>query len=287
MWQLSRKNIAAHYDLSNEFFSLFLDPSLMYSSAIFNKNATTLDEASFFKLDHICKSLALNESDHLLEIGTGWGGMAIHAAKYYGCHVTTTTISQEQYNLAKERIEREGLSDKITLLMDDYRDLEGQFDKLVSIEMIEAVGYKFFDTFFQKCSSLLKDTGVMLIQAITTPDQRYDAQKDQTDFIKKYIFPGGCLPSNLYMHQSVARVTDLQNIGLDDITLSYAKTLAEWRTRFWRNIDEVRSMGFDDVFIRMWDFYLCFCQGGFQERVINTAQYLFAKPMYRSLPEIR
>lgn len=283
----SRKNISAHYDLSNDFFKLFLDENMMYSSAIYNESTKNLEQASFHKLDHICRSLSLNEDDHLLEIGTGWGGMAIHAAKYYGCKVTTTTISKEQYTLAKERVRKEGLDDKITLLMDDYRDLEGQYDKLVSVEMIEAVGYAFFDTFFKKCSSLLKDTGVMLIQAITTPDQRYEAQKDETDFIKKYIFPGGCLASNLYMHQSVERVTDMQNIALYDITLSYAKTLGEWRQRFWHQIDDVKSMGFDDVFIRMWDFYLCFCEGGFQERVINTAQYVFAKPMYRDLPEIK
>ena len=282
----SKKNIAAHYDLSNEFFSLFLDESMMYSSAIYTENTKSLEEASFHKLDHICRSLALKPSDHLLEIGTGWGGMAIHAAKHYGCKVTTTTISQEQYALAKEKVEALGLSDQITLLKEDYRDLTGTYDKLVSIEMIEAVGYRFFDTFFKKCSSLLKDTGVMLIQAITTPDQRYEAEKDETDFIKKYIFPGGCLPSNLYIHQSVARVTDMQNIALYDITLSYAKTLAEWRERFWHNVNDVKDMGFDDIFIRMWDFYLCFCQGGFQERVINTSQYVFAKPMCRDLPVI-
>lgn len=285
--QGSRRNISAHYDLNNDFFSLFLDSSMMYSSAIYNQDTKTLEDASWLKLDHICKSLGLKECDHLLEIGTGWGGMAIHAAKYYGCKVTTTTISKEQFTLAKERVEAEGLSDRVTLLLDDYRDLEGKYDKLVSVEMIEAVGHRFFDTFFEKCSSLLKETGVMLIQAITTPDQRYEAEKDQTDFIKKYIFPGGCLPSNLYMHQSVAKMTDLQNIALYDITLSYAKTLGEWRERFWHNIDDVKAMGFDDVFIRMWDFYLCFCKGGFQERVINTAQYVFAKPMYRDLPIIK
>lgn len=285
--QGSKKNIAAHYDLSNDFFSLFLDDSMMYSSAIYTDKTRSLEDASFYKLDHICRAIDLKPTDHLLEIGTGWGGMAIHAAKYYGCKVTTTTISHEQYSLAKEKVESMGLSDRVTLLKQDYRDLEGTYDKLVSIEMIEAVGYQFFDTFFKKCSSLLSEAGVMLIQAITTPDQRYEAEKDKTDFIKKYIFPGGCLASNLYIHQSVARVTDMQNIALYDITLSYAKTLEEWRERFWHNIDNVKSMGFDDVFIRMWDFYLCFCQGGFQERVINTAQYVFAKPMCRELPVVK
>ena len=280
----SKKNIAAHYDLSNDFFSLFFDESMMYSSAIYTDKITTLAEASTHKLEHICRRLDLKPSDHLVEIGSGWGGMAIHAAKNFGCKVTTTTISSEQYEFAKERIERLGLSDRITLLKEDYRDLTGKYDKLVSIEMIEAVGHKFFDTFFAKCSSLLKDDGKMLIQAIMTPDQRYEREKNETDFIRTYIFPGGCLPSNMAIHDSVARVTDLQNIGLEDMTLSYAKTLHHWRKNFWDNIDRVKKLGFDEAFIHMWDFYLCFCEGGFQERVINTGQYLFAKPKCRSLP---
>jgi len=283
----SKKHIAAHYDLSNDFFSLFLDESMMYSSAIYTDKVTTLAEASTHKLEHICRRLDLKPTDHLVEIGSGWGGMAIHAAQHFGCKVTTTTISTEQYEFAKEKIERLGLSDQITLLKEDYRDLTGTFDKLVSIEMIEAVGHKYFDTFFAKCSSLLKSNGKMLVQAIMKPDQRYEREKNDTDFIRTYIFPGGCLPSNMAIHESVSRVTDLHSIGLEDITLSYAKTLHHWREYFWNNIEKVKALGFDDRFIHMWDFYLCFCEGGFQERVIHTSQYLFAKPDCRSLPVIQ
>jgi cyclopropane-fatty-acyl-phospholipid synthase len=223
----------------------------------------------------------LKSSDHLLEIGTGWGGMAIHAARRHGCKVTTTTISQEQYEYTQERVKQAGLEQQITVLCDDYRDLEGQYDKLVSIEMIEAVGHKFYQNYFQKCSSLLKPEGLMVIQSITMADQRYQQAKNSVDFIQKYIFPGGCLPSVEIIGQHVAQDTDMQIVHMRDITEDYANTLAQWRQRFFLQLDAVREQGFDDQFIRMWDFYLCYCEGGFRERVISTVQLSFAKPGYR------
>lgn len=280
----SRKNIAAHYDLSNEFFASFLDPSMMYSAAIFHDASQSLHEASLNKLTHICERLQLQPQDHLLEIGTGWGAMAIHAAKYYGCKVTTTTLSQEQYDFACERVKAEGLQDRITLLLSDYRDLQGQYDKLVSIEMIEAVGHEYYSSYFSKCSSLLKPQGLMLIQAITISDQRYESAKRSVDFIQRYIFPGGCLPSNEVIARHVRKDTDMQIVGLEDITFDYALTLAHWRAGFLEKADQIESMGFSRSFIRMWDFYLAYCQGGFMERVIHTAQILMAKPDARLQP---
>ncbi len=283
----SKKNIAAHYDLSNAFFSLFLDKSMMYSAAIFPSSDASLESAALIKLDHICKRLNLNESDHLLEIGSGWGGMAVYAAKHYGCRVTTTTISRRQYELVLERVEREGLSDRIEVLFKDYRELSGTYDKLVSIEMVEAVGHQYHREFFSGCARLLKPNGLMLMQAITTQDQRFEREKNKMDFIQKYIFPGGCLPSNEAVIKNVSKHTDMHLVGLDDITLDYALTLGSWRKRFFDKIDTVKSLGFDDTFVRMWDFYLCYCEGGFRERVINTSQFLLAKPMCRDLPVIR
>ncbi|MEO9653598.1 class I SAM-dependent methyltransferase [Marinomonas sp.] len=279
--QGSKDNIAAHYDLGNDFFSLFLDPTMMYSAAMYPNQEASLEQASVNKLEQICRKLQLTEQDHLLEIGTGWGGMAIHAAKHYGCKVTTTTISQEQYDYAKQQVEREGLSDKITLLLEDYRDLKGQYDKLVSIEMIEAVGHEFYDSYFSQCSALLKPHGVMVIQAITIADQRYDYARRSVDFIQRYIFPGGCLPSNQVIADKIAHKTDMQIIALEDITEHYAKTLADWRSRFHAARREVNDMGFDEIFCRMWDFYLAYCEGGFKERAISTGQFVFAKPQHR------
>ncbi len=277
----SRRNISAHYDLGNDFFELFLDKSMMYSSAVFPKKSASLEEAAEHKLDLICQQLELKPTDHLLEIGTGWGGMAIHAAKNYGCRVTTTTISQEQYNYARERVRAEGLEDQITLLCEDYRELTGSYDKLVSIEMIEAVGHQFYQNYFNKCSSLLKNDGLMVIQAITMVDQRYEMARDSVDFIKRYIFPGGCLPSIEVISQHLRKDTDMQMVHLRDITEDYADTLAHWRERFFGRIEEVRRQGFDSTFERMWEFYLCYCEGGFRERVIGTVQLTFAKPGYR------
>jgi len=277
----SQVNIAAHYDLGNEFFQLFLDPTMMYSSAIFPDQLTSLEAASETKLDELCRQLELRPDDHLLEIGTGWGGMAIHAAKHYGCRVTTTTISQEQYAYACARVREEGLEHRITLLCEDYRNLTGQYDKLVSIEMIEAVGHEFYQNYFRSCAALLRHDGKMVIQAITVADQRYQTARDSVDFIQRYIFPGGCLPSVAVMAEHIAADTDMQIVHLRDITHDYATTLAHWRARFLANLDAVRSMGFSEEFVRMWEFYLCYCEGGFRERIISTVQLAFAKPGYR------
>ncbi|MBP6700257.1 MAG: class I SAM-dependent methyltransferase [Halioglobus sp.] len=277
----SRKNISAHYDLGNDFFSLFLDPTMMYSAALFQTDSTGLDEASVAKLDELCRQLELNSGDHLLEIGTGWGGLAIHAAGKYGCRVTTTTISREQYEHARARVREAGLEDRVTVLCEDYRKLEGSFDKLVSVEMIEAVGHEFYSSYFSRCSQLLKPNGKMVIQAITIADQRYAAARNSVDFIQRYIFPGGSLPSVAVIADHLARDTDLQMVHLRDITRDYALTLAHWRERFLEAQAAVRQLGFDQTFVRMWEFYLAYCEGGFRERIIGTVQLAFAKPGYR------
>lgn len=282
--QGSRKNIAAHYDLGNDFFPLFLDDTMMYSSAIFADEQMDLQQASEHKLERICRRLNLKATDHLMEIGTGWGGMAIYAARHFGCRVTSTTLSQEQYDYASAWVKREGLEHRITLLLKDYRQLTGEYDKLVSIEMIEAVGHQYYDDYFATCSRLLKPDGLMLIQAITIADQRYDYARSHVDFIQRYIFPGGALPSVSVISQCLRRATDMQLVGLEEIGLHYARTLAHWRERFWHAIERVRACGFDDRFIRMWDFYLAYCEGGFRERVIGTSQLLMAKPGARELP---
>jgi cyclopropane-fatty-acyl-phospholipid synthase len=277
----SRKNISAHYDLGNDFFKLFLDPTMMYSSALFPSAEASLEEASIAKLDELCRQLELRSEDHLLEIGTGWGGMAIHAARHYGCRVTTTTISREQYQYACEQVRQAGLQDRVTVLCEDYRNLTGRYDKLVSIEMIEAVGHAFYSNYFQRCSALLKPEGKMVIQAITIADQRYDAASKSVDFIQRYIFPGGSLPSVAVISDHLARDTDMQMVHLRDITADYALTLAHWRERFMAAQEAVLRQGFDRSFIRMWEFYLAYCEGGFRERIIGTVQLAFAKPGYR------
>jgi len=282
----SSRNISAHYDLSNTFFASFLDPTMMYSAAIFPTDATPLHEASLNKLTHICERLQLTPEDHLLEIGTGWGSMAIHAATHYGCRVTTTTLSQQQYAFAEQRIREAGLQDRVTLLLKDYRDLEGSYDKLVSVEMIEAVGHEYYANYFAKCSSLLKPKGLMLIQAITISDQRYEKAKNAVDFIQRYIFPGGCLPSNGVIAHHVSANTDMQIIGLEDITRDYALTIEHWRSNFLAQSRDIQGQGFTSEFMRMWDYYLAYCQGGFMERVIHTAQILMAKPMFRDTPRV-
>jgi len=277
----SRKNISAHYDLGNDFFRLFLDPTMMYSAALFETDRTGLDEASVAKLDELCRQLELDSGDHLLEIGTGWGGLAIHAASNYGCRVTTTTISKEQYEYARARVRAAGLEDRVTVLCEDYRKLEGSFDKLVSVEMIEAVGHDFYSSYFSRCSQLLKPNGKMVIQAITIADQRYEAARKSVDFIQRYIFPGGSLPSVAVIADHLARDTDMQMVHLRDITRDYALTLAHWRERFLAAQAAVRQLGFDQTFVRMWEFYLAYCEGGFRERIIGTVQLAFAKPGYR------
>jgi len=274
----SRRNISAHYDLGNEFFALWLDQNMMYSSAVFADPGMTLDEASTFKLELICRKMDLQASNHVLEIGTGWGGFAIYAATNYGCRVTTTTISQEQHDLARKRIESAGVQDRVTLLLEDYRDLQGQYDKLVSIEMIEAIGHRQFDTYFRKCSELLKPDGLMLLQTITIEDRRFERAKHAVDFIQRYIFPGSCLPSVSALTRSLARVGDMRVFDLQDIGPHYATTLRRWRKRFFERIDEVRALGYPDAFIRMWEYYLCYCEGGFLERSIGDVQMLLTKP---------
>lgn len=280
----SRANIGAHYDLGNDFYRLFLDETLMYSCAIFPTPATSLTEASRIKLERICRKLELKPEDHVMEIGSGWGGFALHAAARYGCRVTTATISREQYELAQERVRQAGLTDRVTVLLEDYRDLTGRYDKLVSIEMIEAVGHQYFDTYFQTCSRLLKPDGMLLVQAITIADQQYERYKRAVDFIQHYIFPGGGLPAVATLTASMARVTDLRLFHLEDIGPHYAATLRHWRERFLANLDKVRGLGFSESFIRMWEFYLCYCEGGFTERAIGTVQMLFTKPLCRREP---
>ncbi len=280
----SRRQIAAHYDLGNDLFALFLDETMMYSCALFESPSATLHEASLAKLEHVCTKLDLGPDDHLLEIGTGWGGLAVHAASRFGCRVTTTTISREQHDYAVERIRAAGLADRVTVLMRDYRELEGSFDKLVSIEMIEAVGWQYFDTFFSKCSDLLTSEGAMLLQAITMDDRAYEVEKASKSFINTYIFPGGCLPSLQAVSSSVARRTDLRAVHLEDISGHYAETLRHWRERFAANVDRAAELGYDQPFRRLWEFYLCYCEAGFLERRIADVQLMLAKPAFRAEP---
>jgi len=277
----SRRNILAHYDLGNDFYAMFLDETMTYSCGFFDGADSTLKQASEAKYDRICRKLQLASGDRVVEIGTGWGGFAVHAARNYGVHVTTTTISDRQHQYAQNRIKKAGLEDQITLLKKDYRELAGQFDKLVSIEMIEAVGHQYYDAFFNACSRLLKDDGRMALQAITIGDHIFDRHKRSVDFIKRYIFPGSCIPSITAINKAIARATDLQLVQLEDITPHYARTLGEWRRRFFANIEEVRALGFSDTFIRMWEYYLCYCEGGFAERYIGDVQMIFAKPLWR------
>lgn len=277
----SRRNIAAHYDLGNEFFKLFLDDTLMYSCALFERPGMSLREASIAKLDRVCQKLGLKPGDEVLEIGTGWGGFALHAARHYGCQVTTTTISDNQYQLAAERIAAAGLGGNIRLLKQDYRDLEGRYDKLVSIEMIEAVGYAYYEAFFRQCAHLLKPDGLMLLQAITINDREYLRARDEVDFIKRYVFPGSCIPSVTALLDAAARGSDLQLVGLDDIGPHYAATLRHWREAFLANLDAVRAQGYAESFIRLWEFYLAYCEGGFEERALGDVHMLMAKPLYR------
>ncbi|MDB2703435.1 cyclopropane-fatty-acyl-phospholipid synthase family protein [Methylophilaceae bacterium] len=278
----SKKNISRHYDLSNDFFSLFLDKNMMYSSAIYKSRKTSLEDASTNKLDVICKKLNLKKTDHVIEIGTGWGGFAIYAAKNYGCKVTTTTISIEQYKFAKQKIKEAGLGKKIKVLLKDYRLLKGQYDKLVSIEMIEAVGYQFYDEYFKIIGQLLKIDGEALIQSITIKDQRYSKAIQSVDFIQKYIFPGSCIPSITAIQNSLTSSTDLVINDIRDIGHHYARTLADWRKRFLKNKQEIRKLGFDDKFLRMWLFYFAYCEGGFEEKVISDIHLHITKPGYRN-----
>lgn len=274
----SRRNIEAHYDLGNEMFELFLDPTMMYSCAYYPDSKASLDQAATAKLQRICEKLQLSETDHVVEIGTGWGGFAIYAATHFGCKVTTTTISKQQYEIARQRVIAAGLEDKVTLLMEDYRDLQGAYDKLVSIEMIEAVGPQYLETYFTKCSTLLKPDGIMLIQAITIQDQFYDQAIKSVDFIQRYIFPGGFIPSVTAISNAVKNATDTRLFQMEDIGPHYATTLRDWRKNFFNNIEQIKALGYSDQFIAMWEFYLCYCEGGFLERILGTSHLVFVKP---------
>jgi cyclopropane-fatty-acyl-phospholipid synthase len=274
----SRRNIAAHYDLGNEFFELFLDDGMMYSSAMFASDADTLEQASRRKLRRTCEKLELRPDEHLLEIGTGWGGMAIFAAREYGCRVTTTTISERQHALASERVRAARLQDRVTVLRRDYRDLDGSYDKLVSIEMVEAVGHQFLDGFFAKCASLLAPGGLALVQAITIEDHRYAAALRSVDFIKRHVFPGSFIPCASVLVDAAARAGRLRLLNLEDFGDSYALTLRHWRQRFLARREQARAMGLDERFLRYWEFYLAYCEGGFLEHATSDVQLLLAAP---------
>jgi cyclopropane-fatty-acyl-phospholipid synthase len=271
----SRRNIAAHYDLGNEFFAEFLDETLTYSCGIFERPEATLREASVAKYERLCRKLELGPADHVLEIGSGWGGFALHAAGTRGCRVTTTTISREQHRLALERIDAAGLGDQVTVLLQDYRDLAGRYDKLVSIEMIEAVGHRFYRTFFRKCAELLKPGGRMALQAITIDPRFYHRARREVDFIKRYIFPGANIPSVPVLRDAAERNAGLALVHLEDITPHYAETLKRWRENFLTRWERLRSLGFPEEFRRLWEFYFCYCEGGFRERFLGDVQMLF------------
>ncbi|MCF8069113.1 MAG: cyclopropane-fatty-acyl-phospholipid synthase family protein [Desulfobacterales bacterium] len=279
--QGAKRNILSHYDLGNEMYKTFLDPTMMYSSAIYPNEQSTLKEASLNKLETICRKIDLNPADRVIEIGTGWGGFAIYAARNYGCHVTTTTISDAQYKEAEIRIAEAGLTERITLLKQDYRDLTGQFDKLVSIEMIEAVGDRYLPEFFRKCGNLLNEKGVMLLQAITIKDQKYEQYVHTVDFLQRHIFPGGCVLSNSRMIDLIFKKTDMVVRHLEDFGFDYARTLKDWRTRFNENFQTLKDKGYDETFRRLWEFYLCYCEGGFLERPISVVHLITTRPANR------
>ena len=277
----SKSNICAHYDIGNDLYRLFLDSKMMYSSAMFTSNHTDLERASEYKLKLICEKLKLSPGDKVLEIGCGWGGFAVYAAENYGCHVTSTTISDEQYNYSRKLIAQKNLQNSISLIKEDYRNLQGQYDKLVSIEMIESVGHEYLDTYFSQCSKLLKPKGIMLIQAITISDHLYQQYISSMDFIRKYVFPGGSLPSVARMLASTANHTDLTLFHDESYASSYAKTLAIWYQRFIENKSKVIELGYSQSFIRLWEYYLKYCQAGFEERVIDVHHLVFKKPNNR------
>ncbi|QNP41757.1 SAM-dependent methyltransferase [Lysobacter solisilvae (ex Woo and Kim 2020)] len=282
----ARRNIAAHYDLGNEFFALFLSPDLMYSSALFTDADDTLEAASTRKLEAICRKLRLQPGDRVVEIGSGWGGFAVHAAARHGCHVTTTTISREQHALACQRVAQAGLQDRVSVLLEDYRDLRGQYDKLVSIEMVEAIGAPYLDTYFERVAGLLKPDGLALLQAITIEDHRYERALHSVDFIKRHVFPGSFIPSINALLAAKTRSCDLALLQLEDFGASYARTLQAWRERFMANLPAVRAQSFDARFVRLWEFYLAYCEGGFRERAIGVAHLLFARPGQREAGQL-
>lgn len=274
----SRKNISEHYDLNNDFFASFLDPTMTYSSAYFYKDGLSLEEAQLAKYERLCRQLKLKATDHVLEIGSGWGGNAIYMAKNYGCKVTSLTISEEQYKLAVDRVEKAGLSDRVRILFKDYRQMEGRFDKIVSVEMLEAVGFAYLDVYFKKCHDLLKKNGILALQVITCPDSRFDSFRKGIDWIQKHIFPGSLLPSVGAINAAVNRTGDMTLVDLKDIGLDYAATLKAWFDAFNKNLSEVRGLGFDDRFIRKWNYYLCYCEAAFEMRNINVMHLVYTRP---------
>ena len=278
----SARNIAAHYDLGNELYQLMLDETMAYSCGIFPRAGASLAVASTTKFEAACRKLDLRSTDHVLEIGGGWGGFAIHAAERYGCRVTTTTISRQQYDFAVRAVAERGLGELITVLRKDYRDLAGDhagpYDKLVSIEMVEAVGAKYLDGYFAHCARLLKPEGAMLLQAITIQDQFYERALKSVDYIQRYVFPGSFIPSVAVLSRSIATATDFKVFHLEDIGPHYARTLRLWRERFFRNLAKVRELGYTESFVRLWEYYLCYCEGGFVERQLGTVQMLLTKP---------
>ena len=282
----SKQNILAHYDLSNDFYKLWLDPTMTYSCGYFNNDSVSLEQASIEKIDRICRKLKLNENDHILEIGTGWGSFSLYAAKQYGCTIDTVTISDAQYEYASRKIESSGLGSKINIFNKDYRKIEGQYDKIVSIEMIEAVGHQFIPQYFSKLCSLLEEDGLLAIQGITYNDQNFEQYKNSVDFIKKYIFPGSCLISVAQISDVIKEYTDLAIVDMEDITKHYAETLNRWKVNFMKVTPEVKRMGFSEAFIKMWEFYFVFCEAGFLERNIGDIQLVFSKSGARNI-EIR
>jgi cyclopropane-fatty-acyl-phospholipid synthase len=278
----ARRNVSAHYDLGNDLFALFLDETMTYSCALFERPDVSLREAQEAKLDLACRKLELRAEDHLLEIGTGWGSLAIHAASRYGCRVTTTTISREQHELASRRVREAGLADRVSVVLEDYRELGGRYDKLISIEMIEAVGWQYFDLFFRRCSELLRPDGLMLLQAIVIDDRAYEAEKASKSFANTYIFPGGCLPSREVIRRSTSRQTDMRAVDSEDFSAHYPETLRRWRARFLANSERVAELGYDRPFRRLWELYLAWCEAGFLERRLGDVQLLLAKPAHRA-----
>jgi cyclopropane-fatty-acyl-phospholipid synthase len=274
----SKKNISEHYDLHNDFFALFLDPSMTYSSAYFKNPEMSLEQAQYEKYERLCQQMHLKSTDHVLEIGSGWGGNAIYMASKYGCKVTTVTISEEQHKFAKERIAKLNLADKIDVRIQDYRKITGKFDKIVSVEMLEAVGAEYFESYFRKCQELLKKDGILAFQVITCPDSRFEQLRTGVDWIQKHIFPGSLLPSVAALNDAINKTGDLTLVDLKDLGLHYARTLATWYKNFNAHLPEVKALGFDDMFIRKWDYYLCYCEAAFAMRNINVMQMVYARP---------
>lgn len=274
----SRKNISEHYDLNNDFFSIFLDKTMTYSGAYFSRQGMDLEEAQLEKYERLCQKLNLQPSDHVLEIGSGWGGNAIYMAKNYGCKVTSLTLSVEQQQLATQRIAEYGLSERVQVLLLDYRNIEGSFDKIVSIEMLEAVGHQYLESYFKKCNSLLKKDGILAIQVITCPDSRYESLKNGVDWIQKHIFPGSLLPSVAAINNAVNKTGEMSLVDLKELGLHYAYTLNSWLVKFNEGVEKVKQLGFDDRFIRKWTYYLCYCEAAFAMRNISVMQMVYTRP---------